>query len=198
MTKDKGIAAFAKAGTLGAVLFALVPILYGFMGETTIQTVVDSIAQSLIMVGLAGVFLGYADRMGRFGLIATLLMMVGFVFQVFMKMCMGFVKPVLMEYAPQALAGGMPPAPLGEAISISMAFFPVTAILFGLSVFFSKIPRAKLLGALLTVGPFGFFLPFGVFITPFLFAFAYFYLTYTIWNGHSTARTSTSTISLEV
>ncbi|MFC5469505.1 hypothetical protein ACFPPD_12300 [Cohnella suwonensis] len=197
MTREKGLAAFARIGTVGAILFTTVPIMYGIMGETTIQTIVDSIAQTLIMLGLVGVFMGYADKMGRFGLVATMLMMVGFVFQVFMKMCMGLVKPVLMEYAPQTVANGMPPSPLGEAISISMMFFPLTAILFGISIFVSKIPRAKLLGALLTAGPFGFVLPFGIFITPFLFAFAYSFLTYTISSGRLDLSFNSNTISTQ-
>ncbi|MBD0383265.1 hypothetical protein [Paenibacillus sedimenti] len=184
MTKEQGIIGFAKVGSIGALIFMTVPLWRGLMGESMFVTSVDVFAHILLQVGLAGLYLGYADKLGKFGFISTLMTMIGFIFMVFMKMASGFFRPILMEYAPEAMVGQMAPSPLGEIIGATLLYFPLSTVLFGVSVFISKLPRSKLLGAFLIVGPFGFVLqPFGIYVTPVLFAIAFFYLTYSLWSG---------------
>lgn len=190
MRMEQGIKSFALVGAIGACVFATVPLWFGFFGESTFVTIVDVLAQTLLLIGMAGIYTGNSEKLGKLGLVTTLLMMIGFVFMVFMKMASGFFKPILNEYAPEAVAGNMVPSPLGEIIGITMIFFPLSTVLFGLSVLLSKLPRRKTLGIALMVGPFGFLLPFGIYVTPIVFAVAYFTLTTYVWGSKNDARNS--------
>lgn len=189
MRMEQGIKSFALVGAIGACVFATVPLWFGIFGESAFVTTVDVLAQTLLLIGMAGIYTGNSDKLGKLGLAATLLMMIAFVFMVFMKMASGFFKPILTEYAPEAVSGNMIPSPLGEIIGITMMFFPLSTVLFGLSVLLSKLPRRKTLGIALMVGPFGFLLPFGIYVTPIIFAIAYFTLTsYVWWNKNDGAK----------
>lgn len=170
MTVTKGISAFSILGICGALLFATVPLWFGLWPDKVGVSAVDVVAHILMLVGMIGIYFGYVEKLGKFGLAAGVFIVIGFVFHIFMKATSGFVKPILLEYAPQVLENQIAPSPLGEIISASMILFPLSILLFGLAIGLSKVPQRKL-GFLLMISPFGFVIPFGVFISPILFAF---------------------------
>jgi hypothetical protein len=179
MNIQKGISVFAGLGMLGAVIFAAESILYGIFSESLIVSIVDIIANTLLLVGMIGIYFAHADKLGKFGLISGITVIIGFVFHIFMKATSGFVKPILLEYAPQVLEGQVAPSPLGEMIQFSMTLFPLSIVLFGLAILLSKTKQRKF-GLLMMLSPFGFLIPFGVFISPLLFGFIFISLAHPI------------------
>jgi hypothetical protein len=177
MNVQKGISAFSFLGICGGVLFATVPLWYGLWNETLFLTTVDITAHTLLLLGMIGIYFANADKLGKFGLVSGILLIPAFVFHIFMKATSGFVKPILHEYAPQVLANGAVPSPLAEIINFSMILFPLSIFLFGIAIAISKMPQRKL-GFLLMFSPFGFLVPFGVFISPLLFSFIMISLAY--------------------
>ncbi|WP_423800736.1 hypothetical protein [Neobacillus sp. SAB-20_R2A] len=182
MNVQKGISVFAFLGICGAALFATVPLWYGLWQETLFLTTVDITAHTLLLMGMIGIYFANAEKLGNFGLISGILLIPGFVFHIFMKAASGFFKPILFEYAPQVLANGTVPSPLAEIINVSMILFPLSIFLFGIAIAVSKMAQRKI-GFLLMFSPFGFLVPFGVFISPLLFSFIVISLAYPIVSG---------------
>jgi hypothetical protein len=189
MTVQKGISAFSFIGICGAILFATLPLWFALWPETLGVTAVDLTAHILILMGMIGIYFNYADKLGKFGFIAVVGVIIGFVFQIFMKAASGFIKPVLLEYVPQTLENQIAPSPLGEVIMASFIIFPFSIVLFGLAIGLSTIPQRKL-GFLLMVSPFGFVIPFGVFISPIIFAFIFISIAYPIVKGRKEQQTA--------
>lgn len=177
MNVQKGISVFSALGIVGALVFATVPLWFALWSETIFLSSVDIIAHTLLLIGMIGVYFGNAEKLGKFGVVSGILVVIGFVFHIFMKATSGFVKPILLEYAPQVLENQVIPSPLGEIITASMTLFPLSILLFGLSILLSKTAQRKL-GFLLMISPFGFVIPFGVFISPLLFSFIFISLAY--------------------
>lgn len=179
MNIQKAISVFAGLGMLGAFIFAAESILYGIFSESMIVSIVDIIANTFLLIGMIGIYFANTDKLGKFGLVSGITVIIGFIFHIFMKATSGFVKPILLEYAPQVLEGQVAPSPLGEVINFSMTLFPLSIVLFGLAVLLSKTKQRKL-GLLMMFSPFGFLIPFGVFISPLLFGFIIISLAYPI------------------
>lgn len=129
MTVQKGISTFSFIGICGALLFATLPLWFALWPETLGVTAVDLTAHILILMGMIGIYFNYADKLGEFGLVAAVGIVVGFIFQIFMKAASGFMKPVLLEYVPQTLENQIAPAPLGEVIMASFIIFPLSIVL---------------------------------------------------------------------
>ncbi|WP_462410082.1 hypothetical protein [Neobacillus sp. Marseille-QA0830] len=192
MNVQKGISVFALVGICGALLFATVPLWYGLWKENLFLSTVDITAHTLLLIGIIGVYFANAEKLGKFGLFTGMLIVAGFVFQIFMKAASGFFKPILFEYAPQVLANGAVPSPLNEIITFSTVLFPLSIVLFGIAIAKSKMAQRKL-GFLLMFSPFGFLVPFGVFISPLLFSFIMVSLAYPIVSK----KNKTSDLSLQ-
>lgn len=179
MTIQKGISAFSYLGMIGALLFATLPLWFALWPKSLGVTAVDLVAHIFMLFGMIGIYFNYAEKLGKFGLTSVVVVLIGFIFQIFMKAASGFIQPVLLEFAPQSIENQIAPSPLGEIIMTSFIIFPLSIVLFGLAVGLSKIPQRKL-GFLLMFSPFGFIIPFGIFISPILFAFILISLAYPI------------------
>lgn len=83
MTVQKGISAFSFIGICGAILFATLPLWFALWPETLGVTAVDLTAHILILMGMIGIYFNYADKLGKFGLIAVVGVVIGFVFSNF-------------------------------------------------------------------------------------------------------------------
>jgi hypothetical protein len=93
MNVQKGISVFSALGIVGALIFATIPLWYALWSETIFLSSVDIIAHTLLLIGMIGVYFGNADKLGKFGLVSGILVVIGFVFHIFMKATSGFVIP---------------------------------------------------------------------------------------------------------
>jgi hypothetical protein len=166
---------------IAGVLFLSLAIWYNTsLGE--FGSFVNLIGMAFLLLGLVGIYLRQINAVGILGFIIFIVSFIGAVLWAGFGWVGAFVVPVLEDVAPEIL-NDSPPALINTGITVSMIFFFVGLLLFGLVTAWKGIlPRVPAL--IFVIVPILDFIPVGSYIAQPLAGVALIWIGYSIWKGN--------------